>query len=105
MGISKQELVSMLEVQDERFLFMSKLLLKFSELTYFQEEELKSAILVVLANKQDIEGAMSVTEVHQALGLEALKNRTFQIFKASAVRGDGLDESMEWLSNALVNKK
>ena len=39
-GISKQELVSMLE-----------------------EEELKSAILVVLANKQDIEGAMSVTEV------------------------------------------
>ena len=84
---------------------MSKLLLKFSELTSFQEEELKSAILVVLANKQDIEGAMSVTEVHQALGLEALKNRTFQIFKASAVRGDGLDESMEWLSNALVNKK
>ena len=71
----------------------------------FQEEELKSAILVVLANKQDIEGAMSVTEVHQALGCEALKNRTFQIFKASAVRGDGLDESMEWLSNALTNKK
>ena len=39
-GISKQELVSMLE-----------------------EEELKNAILVVLANKQDLEGAMSVTEV------------------------------------------
>merc|ERR1712150_423466 len=77
-GISKQELVSMLE-----------------------EEELKNAILVVLANKQDIEGAMSVTEVHQALGLEALKNRTFQIFKASAIKGDGLDESMEWLSNAI----
>merc|ERR1712044_141666 len=65
------------------------------------KEELKNAILVVLANKQDIEGAMSVTEVHQALGLEALKKRTFQIFKASAVKGDGLDESMEWLSNAL----
>ena len=28
-----------------------------------EEEELKGAILVVLANKQDIEGAMSVTEV------------------------------------------
>ena len=45
-GISKQELVSMLE-----------------------EEELKNAILVVLANKQDIEGAMSVTEVRKILGL------------------------------------
>ena len=59
-GISKQELVSMLE-----------------------EEELKDAVLVVLANKQDIEGAMSVTEVHSALGLDKLKNRTFQIFKVS----------------------
>ena len=49
---------------------------------------MKGAILVVLANKQDIEGAMSVTEVHQALGLEALKNRTFQIFKASAIKGN-----------------
>ena len=71
----------------------------------FQEEELKGAILVVLANKQDIEGAMSVTEVHKALGLEALKNRTFQIFKASAIKGDGLDESMEWLSKAIQNRK
>ena len=99
-GISKQELVSMLE-----------------------EDELKDAVLVVLANKQDIEGAMSVTEVHSALGLDKLKNRTFQIFKvkfscnplvwyllelspqASATKGEGLDESMEWLSNTLHNKK
>lgn len=62
----------------------------------FQEEELKKAILVVLANKQDIEGALTVAEVHQALGLDALKNRTFQIFKTSAVKGEGLEESMEW---------
>ena len=98
-GISKQELVSMLE-----------------------EEELKDAVLVVLANKQDIEGAMSVTEVHSALGLDKLKSRTFQIFKvsfsykrkimakvdisqASATKGEGLDESMEWLSNTLHNRK
>ncbi|KRZ45170.1 ADP-ribosylation factor-like protein 1, partial [Trichinella pseudospiralis] len=65
-GISKQELVSMLE-----------------------EEELKNAILVILANKQDIPGCLSVTEVHRALGLEALRNRTFQIFKTSAVKGEG----------------
>lgn len=45
----------------------------------FQEDELNDAVLVVLANKQDMEGCMSVAEVHQALGLEALKNRTFQV--------------------------
>ncbi|OQR72163.1 ADP-ribosylation factor protein 1-like [Tropilaelaps mercedesae] len=79
-GISKEELVSMLE-----------------------EEELKKAILVVLANKQDMAGAMTVSEMHAALGLDALKDRTFQIFKTSALKGDGLDEAMEWLSNALTN--
>lgn len=80
-GISKQELISMLE-----------------------EDELKNAILVVLANKQDIEGAMSVSEVSQALGLTAIKNRKYQIFKTSAIKGEGLEESMEWLSNTIQNK-
>jgi ADP-ribosylation factor-like protein 1 len=50
----------------------------------FLEKKLETicvGLLVVLANKQDIEGAMSVTEVHGALGLDKLKNRTFQIFK------------------------
>lgn len=57
----------------------------------------------MLANKQDMENALSVAEVHRELGLDALKNRTFQIFKTSAIKGDGLDEAMEWLSNALTN--
>lgn len=60
---------------------------------------------MVLANKQDMENALSVAEVYQELGLDVLKNRTFQIFKTSAIKGDGLDEAMEWLSNSLtVNK-
>lgn len=81
-GISKEELFHML-----------------------REEELSDAILVVLANKQDMAGCMTVAEVHQALGLEALKNRTFQIFKTSATKGEGLDQAMDWLANALQNKK
>lgn len=71
----------------------------------FQEEELKSAILAVLANKQDMEGAMTVAEVHSALGLDALKTRTFQIFKTSAIKGEGLDQAMDWLANALSTRK
>lgn len=70
-----------------------------------QEDELKSAILVVLANKQDMENALTVAEVHKELGLDVLRNRTFQIFKTSAIKGDGLDEAMEWLSNALTATK
>lgn len=76
------------------------------ELLYMlREDELQNAILVVLANKQDMPGCLSVAEVHQALGLDALKNRTFQIFKTSAKKGEGLDPAMDWLSNALQARK
>lgn len=61
-----------------------------------QEDELKGAVLSVFANKQDIEGAMTVTEVANSLGLSAIKNRKYQIFKTSAIKGEGLDEAMEW---------
>lgn len=63
---------------------------------FLQEEELKKAILVVFANKQDMEQAMTPTEVANALGLPALKDRKWQIFKTSATKGTGLDEAMEW---------
>ncbi|KAI6229049.1 DNA-directed RNA polymerase III subunit RPC6 [Aphelenchoides fujianensis] len=66
-----------------------------------EEEELKDSILMVIANKQDIAGCLSVAEIHKALGLDALRNRSFQIFKASATKGEGLDEAMEWLAQQL----
>jgi len=74
-------------------------------LTMLEEDELKQAILVVFANKQDLEGCLSVTEVANALGLATLKNRKYQIFKTSATKGEGLDEAMEWLSNAILQQK
>ena len=48
---------------------------------------------------------MSVAEVHQALGLDLLRNRTFQIFKTCAIKGEGLNEAMDWLCDALQNRK
>ncbi len=51
---------------------------------------------MVFANKQDIEGAMTPSEISTALGLSALKSRTWAIFKTSAIKGEGLEEAMEW---------
>ena len=39
------------------------------------EVELKDVILLVLANKQDLPNAMSVQEITEKLGLNALKDR------------------------------
>lgn len=52
---------------------------------------------MVFANKQDMDQAMTPTEVANALGLPALKDRKWQIFKTSATKGTGLEEAMEWL--------
>jgi ADP-ribosylation factor protein 1 len=41
--------------------------------------ELKDAILLVFANKQDVPNAMSVSEVADKLGLPALKQRRWQV--------------------------
>lgn len=100
LAISKSELVSMLEVSSrpthDKY---ASLLLAWGIYLFdlcLQEDELKTAMLMVFANKQDIEGAMTPSEISNALGLSALKNRTWAIFKTSAIKGEGLEEAMEW---------
>jgi ADP-ribosylation factor-like protein 1 len=69
------------------------------------EEELKNALILVYANKQDISGALTEAQVAEGLGLHDIKNRDWAIFKASAIKGTGLFEGLEWLSNMLKNRR
>ena len=55
-----------------------------------------SSVRFLFLITKDMEGAMSASEVSNALGLSALKSRTWSIFKTSATKGEGLDEAMEW---------
>eukprot|EP00818_Percolomonas_sp_WS_P010978 CAMPEP_0117456432 /NCGR_PEP_ID=MMETSP0759-20121206/11874_1 /TAXON_ID=63605 /ORGANISM="Percolomonas cosmopolitus, Strain WS" /LENGTH=120 /DNA_ID=CAMNT_0005249771 /DNA_START=546 /DNA_END=908 /DNA_ORIENTATION=+ len=81
LGIAKQELFAMLD-----------------------EPELKDSILMVFANKQDLSGALDEKEISERLGLSKIKNRTWTIFKTSAVKGQGLNEGMEWLVSKLKER-
>lgn len=65
------------------------------------EEELQKAVILVYANKQDLPGALSESEVAEGLGLTDIKNRAWSIYKTSAIKGEGLFEGLEWLSGAL----
>jgi ADP-ribosylation factor protein 1 len=69
------------------------------------EDELRDAVLLVFANKQDLPNAMKVQEVTDRLGLNKLRNRQWYIQGASAPTGDGLYEGLDWLSNTLSKKK
>ena len=41
-----------------------------------EEDELRNAVLLVFANKQDLPNAMSVSDIQERLGLHTLRNRT-----------------------------
>ncbi len=41
-----------------------------------QEDELRDAVLLVFANKQDLPNAMAVSELTDKLGLQSLRSRT-----------------------------
>merc|ERR1711916_336606 len=69
------------------------------------EDELREAVLLVFANKQDLPNAMGVAEVTDKLGLHAIRNRKWYIQSTCATSGDGLYEGLDWLSSALKEKK
>ncbi|KAH9760190.1 ADP-ribosylation factor 3 [Citrus sinensis] len=66
-----------------------------------EEEELKGAVALIFANKQDLPGALDDAAVSEALELHKIKNRQWAIFKTCAIKGEGLFEGMDWLSNTL----
>lgn len=68
------------------------------------EKELDKAAILVLANKQDLEGAMNASEVADKLGLHSLGQRHWYIQSTSAISGQGLYEGLVWLKNDILGK-
>jgi len=62
------------------------------------EDELRDAVLLVFANKQDLPNAMSTAEVTDKLGLHSLRQRNWFIQGSCATSGEGLYEGLDWLS-------
>lgn len=68
------------------------------------EDELRDAVLLVFANKQDLPQAMSAADVTDKLGLHTLRNRTWFIQATCATNGTGLYEGLDWLSHTLSHR-
>jgi len=69
------------------------------------EDEMRDAVVLVFANKQDLPNAMTAAEVTEKLGLHNLRHRQWFIQSACATTGDGLYEGLDWLSRTLASKK
>ena len=69
------------------------------------EDELREAVVLVFANKQDLPQAMPAAEVTDKLGLQQMRNRNWYIQSTCATTGDGLYEAHDWLGRTLSRKK
>ena len=68
------------------------------------EEEMKEAIVLVFANKQDI-AVMDIKEIIEKLDLQSFRDRKWFCQGTSALSGQGLNEGMNWLVKQLQSKK
>uniref|UniRef100_A0A0D3EM33 ADP-ribosylation factor n=2 Tax=Oryza TaxID=4527 RepID=A0A0D3EM33_9ORYZ len=68
------------------------------------EDELRDAVLLVFANKQDLPNAMNAAEITDKLGLHSLRQRHWYIQSTCATTGEGLYEGLDWLSSNIANK-
>ena len=69
------------------------------------EEELKDCQVLVMANKQDLEGALTPNDVTEKMGMNQLQGRTWFVQGTSATTGQGLREGLDWMASALLKKK
>ena len=69
------------------------------------EEELKNCCILVMANKQDRDGALSKDEITEKLGMGNLQGKNWFVESTSAITGQGLQEGLDWLLSQLLKKK
>ncbi|BFY99159.1 hypothetical protein BsWGS_02198 [Bradybaena similaris] len=68
-----------------------------------QEKELKEASLLIFANKQDIDGCVTIEEITEQFGLLKLCcNRSWHLQACDGKSGQGLADGLEWLSRQMV---
>ncbi|OTF71870.1 ADP-ribosylation factor-like protein 2-like protein [Euroglyphus maynei] len=68
------------------------------------EERLLGATMLILANKQDIENALTEKEIEDYLELDKIKSHHWKIFSCSAIAGTNIFESMDWLIDDISNR-
>ena len=61
--------------------------------------------LLVLANKQDVAGAMTSEEIISGLGLNSLPHQSYTVQPTSLINGDGVEEGMKEINKMLIARR
>jgi len=68
------------------------------------DREMRDALLLVFANKQDLPQAMSPAEITDKLALHRLRDRNWFVQPSCATTGDGLLDGLTWLNQNVKSK-
>ena len=68
-----------------------------------QQPELSGIPLVIYANKQDLNMALSVDEILEQLGLDEITDRKWTIIASSALTKQGLSTGLNWIIECCDN--
>ena len=68
------------------------------------EDELRDAVLLCFANKQDLPNAMTCADITDKLGLNSLRQRHWYIQSTCATSGEGLYEGLDGRSNNIASR-
>ncbi|CAK8688770.1 ADP-ribosylation factor-like protein 3 [Clavelina lepadiformis] len=68
------------------------------------DEKLSGVPLLVFANKQDLLQAAPASEIAEGLNLQTLRGRTWQIQACSALKGEGVQDGLEWVMKTVASK-
>ena len=66
---------------------------------------MKNSAILIFANKQDLRGAMTTSEIVAAFDLPNLRGRRWHVQASCATQGLGLYEGLDWLSSTLTKMR
>jgi len=70
-------------------------------------EHLEGVPLLVIANKQDLEESVHVPDIKAVFNTSAgrIGHRDCSVMAASALKGDGIAEGIEWLQKCVLRNR
>ncbi|XP_053340552.1 ADP-ribosylation factor 4-like [Clarias gariepinus] len=69
-----------------------------------EDNALRDAAVLVLANKQDLPNAMPVHELTEKLGMRMMKGRPWYVQSTCAINGTGLCEGLDWMTDQIAKR-
>ena len=69
-----------------------------------KQDKLAGATLIVLCNKQDINGALSVEEIKKVLELDSITTRHWMIMPCCGLTGKRQEKGMDWIMSDINSR-